>query len=85
MLYTIVPLERVYSNTTRSLIDDYMVQALSPVETETQYIDIPIAHGSLSARRQGDKYIVNQIKSTDMSSYLNEMYAPGKEIDISHY
>ena len=86
MLYTIVPLENIYSNRTKSILDDYMVANLSSgtpnSRTNTEFRNIPIAYGSVTASRRGDKYLVNQVKSTDMSDYLNEKYSPGSEIDI---
>lgn len=82
MLYTVVPLERIYSNRAKSILDEYKVQGLMPKE-ELEFRDIPIVHGKITARRDGDRYVVNQINSTDMTDYLNTNYWPGQEIDIT--
>ncbi len=82
MLYTVIPLERIYNNMTKSIIDEYVVQGLLPLDTSSDFKDISIDNGRISAKRQGDKYIVNRINSTNMSDYLDDKYTPGKEIDI---
>lgn len=82
MLYTVIPLERIYNNMTKSIIDEYMAQGLLPLDTSSDFKDISIDNGRISAKRQGDKYIVNRINSTNMSDYLDDKYTPGKEIDI---
>lgn len=82
MLYTVVPLERIYSNRAKSILDEYKVQGLMPQDDSPIFKDIPIAHGKVSARQEGDRYVVNRIDSTDMSDYLNEKYFPGSQIDI---
>lgn len=82
MLYTIVPLERVYNNRAKSILDEYKVQGLLPQDETIKFEDIPLDHGRISVRREGDSYVVNQIKSTDMADYLNVNYNPGNKIDI---
>lgn len=82
MLYTVVPLERIYNNRAKSVLDDYRVKNTSAIDEEIEYRDIPIANGKITVRRQGNKNIVNRIHSTDMSDYLNDKYVPGMEIDI---
>lgn len=82
MLYTIVPLERIYSNRTRSVLDDYRIKSGHEPDETIEYKDIPIANGKISIRQEGDKNIINRVHSTDMSDYLNVKYAPGTEIDI---
>lgn len=81
MLYTVVPLERIYSNQARSILDDYRVQSYK-AEEKTEYKDIAIPHGRVYARREGNKYIVDKIHSTNMEDYLNNKYSPGSEIQI---
>ncbi len=85
MLYTVVPLERIYSNKVRSILDEYKVQGLMPQDEPSMFKDIPIAHGKISARLEGDKYIVNRVNSTDMVDYLNVDYSPGNQIDINMF
>jgi len=73
MLYTVVPLERIYKNNGE--------KQPAARETEPQYKEILIKHGRIVARREGDNYVVQKIYTTDMSDYLNEAYMPGKIID----
>lgn len=82
MLYTIVPLERIYNNRTRSILDDYRVKNSHEPDETIKYKDMPIAYGKVSIRQEGNKNIVNRVTSTDMSDYLNVKYFPGMEIDI---
>lgn len=82
MLYTIVPLERIYCNRTRSVLDDYKIKSNYEYDEKIEYKDIPIANGKVSIRQEGDKNIINRLHSTDMSDYLNVKYAPGREMDI---
>lgn len=83
MLYTVVPLERIYSNQARSILDEYRVKSYQATE-EIEYKDISISHGRIYARKEGNKYIVDKIHSTNMEDYLNEKYAPGAEIAIDY-
>lgn len=85
MLYTVVPLERIYTNMAKSVLDEYKVQSLMPQEESPVYKDVPIAHGKIVARQEGDKYVVSRINSTDMSDYLNANYSPGSHIDINGF
>lgn len=82
MLYTVVPLERIYANprsneTSKKKDLNKQSEALE----EAEYRDIQLRHGRVIARRDGDNYVVEKINSTDMSDYLNEEYAPGKSIE----
>ena len=47
MLYTVVPLKRIYSNMAKSVLDEYKVQSLMPQEESPVYKDVPIAHGKI--------------------------------------
>ncbi|MDF2541637.1 MAG: hypothetical protein K0S47_1355 [Herbinix sp.] len=75
MLYTVIPLERVYvdhSNSAKSNVTDSI--------KEEEYKDIMLKHGRLIVKRSGDAYVVEKINSTDMKDYLNDEYVPGKTI-----
>ncbi|NLJ90500.1 MAG: hypothetical protein GX323_06315 [Clostridiales bacterium] len=85
MLYTVVPLERIYSNMAKSVLDEYKVKGLMPKDEPVTYKDIPIAHGKILAQLEGDKYVVSRINSTDMADYLNSKYAPGSQIKIDDF
>lgn len=79
MLYTVVPLERIYSYRPNSVI---ISSYKNPDDQngESEYKDISIQHGRISARRDGENYVVDRICSTDMSDYLNVNYMPGSII-----
>lgn len=71
MLYTVVPLERIY-------VDQNAIKLAN--EEEPEYKEVLIRHGRVVARRDGENYVVHKINSTDMSDYLNADYSPGKVI-----
>lgn len=71
MLYTVVPLERIYVN----LRDK---DTPKKDEQEPEYQEVLLKHGRVVTRREGENYVVQKINSTDMSDYLNEDYSPGK-------
>lgn len=81
MLYTVVPLEKIYAtpqydkdkNST-----DKNYQAKDGADIEYQEVLLP--HGRIITRREGKDYIIEKIHSTDMRDYLNEEYAPGKKV-----
>ncbi len=73
MLYTVVPLERIY-------VDQRAKEQAKKEETEPQYKEVLLKHGRVVTRRDGDNYVVQKINSTDMSDYLNAEYSPGKII-----
>ncbi|CUH92478.1 YlzJ-like family protein [Herbinix luporum] len=73
MLYTVVPLERIY-------LDHRAKDQGKKEEAEPEYKEIQLKHGRVLARREGDNYIVHRITSTDMSDYLNGDYSPGKPV-----
>ncbi|MBH1942281.1 hypothetical protein I5677_15375 [Mobilitalea sibirica] len=76
ILYTVVPLERIYV--------DHKAKELeikqSVKEANYEYKDVQLKHGRVVARRDGDNYVVQKINSTDMSDYLKDEYTPGKTI-----
>lgn len=79
MLYTVVPLERIY-------VDQRAKEQIKKEETEPEYKEVLLKHGRIVARREGENYVVHKINSTDMSDYLNADYYPGriiKEQDIN--
>ncbi|MDF2609344.1 MAG: hypothetical protein K0R92_818 [Lachnospiraceae bacterium] len=86
MLYTVVPLERIYSYQTESVLiggnkrtDEYTELK----SNESEYASKTLSHGRIYAKRNGDEYMVDRIVSTDMNDYLNPIYAPGSVIDIN--
>ena len=70
MLYTVVPLERIYV--------DQSAKDSANKEEEPEYKEVLIRHGRVVARRDGENYVVQKINSTNMSDYLNADYSPGK-------
>lgn len=73
MLYTVVPLERIY-------VDQRADNSTMKGEAETEYKEVLLKHGRVIARREGENYVVHKINTTDMSDYLNADYSPGKII-----
>ena len=73
MLYTVVPLERIY-------VDQKTKDQNKCDETEPEYKEIVLRHGRVVTRRDGENYVVQKINSTNMSDYLNADYSPGKVI-----
>lgn len=73
MLYTVVPLERIY-------VDQSAKDQAKEDETKTEYKEMLLKHGRVVTRRKGEDYVVQKINSTDMSDYLNAEYSPGKII-----
>lgn len=76
MLYTVMPLERVYF--------DFMEKEKGKPKKDdrenVEYKEVVLNHGRVVTRREGEGYIVERINSTDMGDYLNDEYAPGKII-----
>jgi hypothetical protein len=83
MLYTVTPLERIYSCRTKSLIQSTRNSESFENEEKNEFIDIALPHGRVYAKRDGDHYIVDGISSTDMNDYLNKDYMPGTSITNS--
>lgn len=81
MLYTVVPLERIYSCRTESILGKTRsAEIMKDKETAVEYKNISIKHGNVYARRDGSDYIVEGILSTDMADYLNKSYMPGTKM-----
>lgn len=80
MLYTTVPLERIYSYRTKSIITSKRNTADEQELEKTEFVNIALQHGQVYARRDGDRYVVDGICSTDMTDYLNEKYSLGASI-----
>ncbi len=80
MLYTAVPLERIYKDF--NMTEDDRKKEQEKQQKDTEYKDVPLDHGRVMTRREGENYIIERINSTDMSDYLNEEYAPGKMYKI---
>lgn len=82
MLYTTVPLERIYSCRTESILINTNNRGKTKEENETnEFKNISLQHGRIYAKRDGDHYVVDGISSTDMSDYLNSEYIPGSIIN----
>ncbi len=79
MLYTVVPLERVYSNMREREKPEIKPDTMDDIE----YKEVQLKHGRIVARRDGENYVVQKVNSTDMGDYLNDQYAPGKPYSIS--
>jgi hypothetical protein len=73
MLYTVVPLEQIYRS-----VETESKQSNS--EHSIEYKEFGLKYGKARARRDGEKYIVEHIESTDMSDYLRDDIYPGSVI-----
>ena len=91
MLYTSVPIDRIYNNQVNSLIiprnNISMTGQESDIKSDSENNRlevkmIDIEHGKVYARREGDNYVVDSISSTCLSDYLTEDYKIGSIIDI---
>lgn len=81
MLYTVMPLERIYTCRTESILkNSNHFDDITSASTAEEYKNIALPHGRIYARRDGDNYIVDGINSTDMSDYLNSNYVLGSII-----
>lgn len=74
MLYTITPLERIYTNRTESLIN---TKGPKKESTDVEQSSFDVKHGKIYTKKEGDNYIIKGIQSTDMQDYLNPGYSPG--------
>lgn len=70
MLYTSKPLERIYHD---------FQKEVEPDNEERK--EIPIANGTITARKSGDKYVIEKMHSTNPEDYLNGLYCPGMTIE----
>lgn len=78
MLYTVIPLERVYHNFREEngpTIKDKTKE--KSLEENSEYKEVQLKHGRIVTRRDGDNYVIQKVNSTDMGDYLNSEYAPG--------
>ncbi|MDF2589658.1 MAG: hypothetical protein K0S41_3499 [Anaerocolumna sp.] len=83
MLYTVVPLERIYSYRTESILGNSSRNKKSMSEEEKiDYKQISLPNGRIYARRDGENFVVDGIYSTDMGDYLNNEYSPGSIIKL---
>ncbi len=80
MLYTVVPLERIYSYRTESILGNSDRRDKEKNGDTFEYKNINLKHGRIYARRDGENYVVDGIYSTDMCDYLNKEYMPGAVI-----
>ena len=70
MLYTSVPLERVYKDFSQP----------DNSNENVEYKEVILPHGRIVTKRDGDNYVIEKINSTQMSDYLSDEYIPGKSI-----
>ena len=78
MLYTVVPLERIYS--------DKSNEPMKESDNMPEYKDISLKYGLVRARRDGEQYVVEHMNSTDMTDYLREEFTPGSTLtDLTNY
>lgn len=78
MLYTVVPLERVYADPKQFHQERYKNTEEGKDRSNADYKEVLLKNGRIVTRRSGDDYVVERINSTEMSDYLNDMYSPGK-------
>lgn len=79
MLYTITPLERIYTDRTEPLVISKQSQKES---TTVEQSSFDVKHGKIYARKEGENYIIEGMQSTDMQDYLREEYAPGNNFPV---
>ncbi len=79
MLYTVMPLERVYARPA-SYTD--IRQEKPQASNAPQYQEVTLPHGRIMTRQERDGYIIERVSSTDMRDYLNEAYSPGRNMPI---
>ena len=77
MLYTVIPLERIYAipNSNEKNKEDKKKE-----DTDADYRDVLLPHGRVVTRREGENYVIERLNSTDMLDYLKDDYVPGKNI-----
>lgn len=72
MLYTTTPLERIYHD---------FQEEKEKEDIEEERKEIAITHGTITARKSGDKYVIEKIHSTNPEDYLNALYCPGMVVE----
>jgi hypothetical protein len=77
MLYTVMPMERIYHNFMEKQQEN---TAKAKVEQEGEFREVLLPHGRVVTRRNGKEYVVERLNSTNMGDYLNDEYSPGKAI-----
>ena len=76
MLYTVVPLDRIYQNQARSMF--YHINPVSELtQSETIYDTVNMEHGFADVRYTEEGYVIERLHSTNMADYLKEEYQPG--------
>jgi len=78
MLYTVRPMERIYAPP-EVFTQNTKNNTENMVATDQEYKEIILPNGRLVTRKNGEKYIIERINSTDMKDYLNKKYAPGND------
>ncbi|MDF2943863.1 MAG: hypothetical protein K0S01_2721 [Herbinix sp.] len=77
MLYTVIPLERIYATPNNNQKENKDKQK---EEAEAEYREVTLPHGRIVTRRDGENYVIERVNSTDMTDYLKDDYVPGKNI-----
>lgn len=77
MLYTVMPLERIYTDFRGREAELNRKDEKFAAE---EYREVLLPHGRIVTRREGENYIIERVNSTDMRDYLNAEYAPGTTV-----
>lgn len=83
MLYTVVPLERIYCNMRERVGgSSKSIRGNEISYSEIEHVTIELEHGKIYAKKYADDYVIEQIVSTNMKDYLNPQFNPGNIIKI---
>ncbi len=77
MLYTVMPLERIYARPA-SYTD--IRQERTADNSTLRYREVTLPHGRIVTRQEGEGYVIERVNSTDMKDYLNAAYSPGRNM-----
>ena len=77
MLYTVIPLEKIYATPNNNEMNRKDKQK---EVTDAEFRDVLLPHGRIVTRREGENYVIERLNSTDMNDYLKDDYVPGKSI-----
>lgn len=78
MLYTVMPLDRIYATPKNDREDK---KSREKEEADLEFKEVMLPHGRAVTRRDGEDYVIEKILSTDMTDYLNDEYSPGKKVN----
>lgn len=79
MLYTAMPLERIYHNFASIQNPSMPLPAFPDDSTifHTKKTTVELPHGKVTVAHNGKHCTIESIHSTDMTDYLNKKYCPG--------